>query len=282
MLLKGTLKKLLYILIVTSLLSIIGCNSVQPVQTVSATPVIDRIQTRGELILGTSADQPPLSQLNKQGKVEGLDIDIATMMASSMGVKLTVRVLPFNQLINALEQGEVDIVLSNLTITPTRNLKVAFVGPYMTSGKCILTKNAALAKAGAAKSLNNSNVKIVAQKGSTSEYLVRQLLPKARLKVIEGNDKAVNLVRSDKVDAMITDFPICMSSIKNNPDSKFISVFSLLTYEPIGVAIPANDALFINWTENFLQRLKGTDTLDELGARWFGDFFDISNNDVSM
>ena len=50
-----------------------------------------------------------------------------------------------------------------------------------------------------------------------------------------------------------------------------MSLFSLLTYEPIGIALPANDAQFINWTQNFMQRLEGTDTLVGLGKHWFGD-----------
>ena len=36
--------------------------------------------------------------------------------------------------------GEVDIVMSNVTITPERNLRAAFVGPYFVSGKSLLTR----------------------------------------------------------------------------------------------------------------------------------------------
>jgi ABC-type amino acid transport substrate-binding protein len=36
------------------------------------------------------------------------------------------------------------MVLSGMTITPARNLKVAFVGPYIVTGKSILTKQAAV------------------------------------------------------------------------------------------------------------------------------------------
>lgn len=280
--LKHHLGLLLRALILFNLIFITACSAIQADKSVSASPILDRIQNRGELILGTSADQPPLSQLNKQGDVEGLDIDIASMMASSMGVRLAIQVLPFNQLLNALEQGKVDIVLSNVTITPTRNLKVAFVGPYLTSGKCILTKKAELANAGEAKPLNNSKVHIVVQKGTTSEYFARQILPKARLSITEGNEQAIDLVRNNKADAMITDFPICLSAIKNHPDAKFISLFSLLTYEPIGIALPANDALFINWTENFLKRLDDTETLDEMGKHWFGNFFEVKNTSFTM
>jgi ABC-type amino acid transport substrate-binding protein len=45
---------------------------------------------------------------------------------------------------------------------------------------------------------------------------------------------------------------------------------SLLNYEPIGIAVPAQDTLFINWTENFLQRLQGVGLFDELSNKWFG------------
>ena len=78
------------------------------------------------------------------------------------------------------------------------------------------------------------------------------------------------MVKDDKVGGMLTDYPICMATLKTNPEAGFVSLFSLLTYEPIGIALPANDAQFINWTNNFLDRLDGTDTLKGLGKRWFG------------
>ncbi len=54
--------------------------------------------------------------------------------------------------------------------------------------------------------------------------------------------------------------------------NRFSTLFSLLTYEPIGIALPANDPLFVNWTENFLARMEGTGILDEIGKHWFGQF----------
>jgi hypothetical protein len=47
-------------------------------------------------------------------------------------------------------------------------------------------------------------------------------------------------------------------------------VFSLLSYEPIGIAIPGDDSLYLNWTENFLLRVEGIGLLEELAVRWFG------------
>ena len=57
---------------------------------------------------------------------------------------------------------------------------------------------------------------------------------------------------------------------KKYTDAGFVSVFSLLSYEPIGIAIPGDDSLYLNWTENFLLRVEGIGLLEELAVRWFG------------
>ena len=77
------------------------------------------------------------------------------------------------------------------------------------------------------------------------------------------------MVKSDDVKGMLTDYPVCIATLKANPDADFISVISLLSYEPIGIALPPNDPLFINWTENFLKRVKAMGTLKSLSRRWF-------------
>jgi polar amino acid transport system substrate-binding protein len=232
---------------------------------------LDRIQERGQLILGTSGNMPTMTQVDQAGKVTGFDIDIARLMANVMDVELVTKVMPFNELLPALEAGKVDVVISNVTITPKRNLRVAFVGPYMTSGKCFVTKNEALAQAEQSPDLNTPETRLAVLNGSTSQDFARGLFPNATVVTVESYEDAAEMVKTDKVGGMLTDYPICMATLKANPDAGFVTLFSLLTYEPIGIALPANDAQFINWTNNFLDRLDGTDTLKGLGKIWFGE-----------
>jgi len=240
------------------------------VSMASAETTLERIQARHQLILGTSGNMPSMSEVDANGKVVGFDIDIARLMASLMEVELVTEVVPFNELLPALESGKVDIVMSNLTITQKRNLRVAFVGPYMTSGKCFVTKNETLAKAEQSPDLNAPATRLAVLKGSTSEDVVMQLFPKATIVPVENYSDATEMVKTDEITGLLTDYPICLAAIKDNPDAGFVSLLSLLTYEPIGIALPANDAQFINWTQNFLRRLDGTDTLRGLSERWFG------------
>lgn len=238
---------------------------------IGAANTLQQILDRGELRVGTSGNMPTMSMSVAGGKVEGFDIDIARLMADAIGVSLNVVVKPFPELIPSLENGVVDVVLSNMTINSERNLRVAFVGPYLESGKCIVAKREAIARADEQSTdLNRPETRLAVLEGSTSQSFAQQLFPNVTLIFIESYDKGAELVKSGEASGMLTDYPICMATLKANPDSGFVSLFSLLTYEPIGIALPAGDAQFINWTENFLERLDGTDTLKGLGLKWFG------------
>ena len=253
--------------VVTLCILVLGLAAMQ---TAAAGEALSEIQNRGELVLGTSGNMPPMSEKLDDGKVVGFDIDLARLMASGMGVKLTVKTMSFDELLPALEKGDVDVVISNMTVNPKRNLKVAFVGPYMTSGKCVITREERLARASEAENLNVPETQLAALSGSTSAEFVRVLLPKATLTLVDDFDGGVRMINNGKVGGLLTDYPICLAMQKKYPDAGFVSVFPLLSSEPIGIATPGNDPLDINWPENFLQRVDGMGLLEELAVRWFG------------
>jgi polar amino acid transport system substrate-binding protein len=155
---------------VLALVFITGCAQTQQgSSSTSASPVLDRIQKRGELVVGTMGNMPPLNMTSKDGEIFGLEPDLARLMAKAMDVKVKFVTKPFNELLPALQTGEVDMVLSGMTITPERNRKVAFVGPYFISGKAFLTKIKTIAYADEAEDANNPKTKIVTLKDSTSQ-----------------------------------------------------------------------------------------------------------------
>jgi len=161
-----------------------------------------------------------------------------------------------------------------MTITQKRNMKVAFVGPYMKSGKCIVTKQDNLAKAEQAEDLNTPDTVIAVMEGTTSQDFVATLLPNATIVPTKNQQDAVAMVKNNQAGGVLTDYPVCLSTLKDNPDAGFVTLFSLLSYEPIGIALPANDPLLINWSEHFLQRMEALGIMDEISARWFGEYAD--------
>jgi polar amino acid transport system substrate-binding protein len=258
--------------LILTLIFFSGCAQMQQATSgTSASPVLDRIQKRGELVVGTMGNMPPLNMTSKDGEIFGLEADLAKMLAGAMNVKVKFVTKPFNELLPALQTGQVDMVLSGMTITPERNRKVAFIGPYFISGKAFLTKIKTIAYADETQDANNPNTKIVALKGSTSQAFAEKFLDKTTLFTTGNYDEAVDMVLQDKVQAMIADYPICVVSVFRYPEAGLLSVVTQLTYEPIGIAIPANDPLMMNWTRNTLNNIEGSGILDELKLKWFAE-----------
>ena len=265
-----TMKKLI-IVFVSLLLFLTGCaemNANTAKASASASPVIDRILQRGELVVGTAGNMPPLNMTTKEGELIGYEVDLAKNMAAAMGVRAKMEVMPFAELLPALQSGKIDLILSNMTITPGRNLKVAFVGPYFESGKAFLTKIKTIAMADEPGDIDAKNTKLVALKGSTSQAFVEKAIPDATLVAANDYDEAVKMVIEDKVHAMVADYPICVVSVFRYPDQGLLSVVTTLTYEPIGVGVPAGDPLLVNWVENFMGIAGKVGLFEELKRKW--------------
>ncbi|UCE89586.1 MAG: transporter substrate-binding domain-containing protein [Pseudomonadota bacterium] len=239
-----------------------------PAANADPTPVLSRIAERGEVVVGMTGDMPPFNMRNKEGQVIGFEADMARYVAEGMSVKLRIEAMDFADLIPALESGKIDMIISNMTMTPERNLKIAFVGPYFSSGKCFLTKQKHIAESQQPKTVIGADVKLTALAGSTSEAFARSVFPESQLTSAPSYDAAVKMVLEDQAHALVADFAICMVSLLRYPDAGFVSSFTPLTFEPLGVALPAGDPLLVNWMENFLAMLTATGRMEELEDRW--------------
>ncbi len=248
---------------------ICSCAPVQNTGSAEGSGHLMRIVSSGELVLGTTGQMPPLNMLAKNGEVIGFEIDFAKAMAKSLGVDLRVKTMPFYQLLPALELGSVDLVMSGMTMTPSRNLRFAFIGPYLSSGKAILAKSQTLARVTETSRINTSATKIAVLKGSTSQAFVEKTLPNVQLSKTDDYEEAINLILKDQVHALIADYPICLVALLRYPEAGFVSIESLLTYEPYGIALPTNDPHLLNWMENFMLTIEGSGDLEALESKWF-------------
>jgi polar amino acid transport system substrate-binding protein len=258
------------LMVVAGLISVCG-QAFAAGEGTRVSPVIDRIVAKKELVVGTAASMPPLNMTTKDGQIVGLEMDLARLFAEGMEVKLTLKPMRFNDLLPALAAGQVDMVLSGMTIVPARNLRVAFVGPYFASGKSILAKKANVESLDEIAKMNNPEKILVALKGSTSQMFVEKLMPKAKLVLADDYGQAVAMVRDDKAIAMVADYPICLVSVYRYPDAGLATLSKPISYEPIGVALPASDPLLVNWVQNFLNTLEKTGGMEGLVERWFKD-----------
>lgn len=256
-----------------ALLGLSGCQSLglggggSDVTSKRLAEIIDRQTLR----VGLTGSQPPLNMKTRSGETIGLEIDLINALAGSMGLSVELVERPFAELLPALRKGEVDLVISGMTITPERNAQVAFAGPYFISGKSLLTKDAALARSDDPTVLNDAGRTVAALAGSTSQTFVEQILPQAKLVTVPDYDAGVAMVMNDEVDALIADQPICEVSVLRHPDAGLHTLYTPFTIEPLGIALPPDAPLFVNLVQNHLNTLENTGMLTRVKAKWFSD-----------
>ena len=252
----------------------LGMGSSGETASASAAPAsggLSEILDRGSLRVGISGDLAPLNMKSKEGAIIGLEVDIVTALAHAMGLEVELVETPFPQLLDTLLAGDVDLVISAMTMTPQRNARVAFVGPYFISGTSVLTKSDEIAFAQEPQELNVEGRRFAALEGSTSAQFVEEVLPDTELVATQDYDAAVQMVIDGSVDGLVADFQKCMVSTWRHPEEDLQAIRTPFTVEPLGIALPPDQPLLMNLVTNYLHTLEDTGLLTQLKAKWLSD-----------
>ena len=239
--------------------------------SLSAQEQLAKIKQKGELRVGLTDTQPPYAMQSKDSTIIGFEADIAQIIADRMGVKLVMVPLNFSELLSSLKEGEIDLIMSGMTMSTERNMEVAFIGPYHNAGKSILTFAQVYADAESPDELNKGSVKIAALKGSTSEEFIVNNMPKAKLISTNDYEEAIDLLNNDKVGLVVAEKSIIRFTMMQYPESGYVTLDDPFNYEPIGMGVMPNDVLLINLLQNIISELIESGEINEIENSWFWD-----------
>ena len=102
-----------------------------PLPVQSAQSPMKRIRARGAIRVGYLDDIRPFSFFNGEGKLVGLDVEMAHILASSLGVSLEFVPVDRTHLFQQLNERYCDIVMSGIVVTPERAEAASLSTPYM-------------------------------------------------------------------------------------------------------------------------------------------------------
>ncbi len=132
-----------------------------------ATPTLDAIKQKGEIIMLTNAQFPPFEYLGDDGTVKGVDPDLAQAVADKLGVKLKVVDMDFNGIVSALKSGKGDFAAAGMTVTEERKKEVDFTDEYVTSSQMVVVPAGSTLTAEDA-ALSGKNIAV--QEGTTGDW----------------------------------------------------------------------------------------------------------------
>ncbi|GAP02269.1 amino acid ABC transporter periplasmic protein [Fructobacillus pseudoficulneus] len=127
--------------LVLPLLLITAFSFKSSVTAAETDPALERIQKKGTLTVGLSADYAPYefhSQINGKDQIVGFDVSLAKAVAKKLGVKLEIQDMGFDALLGALKTGKIDMIASGFSDTPERESQVDFSHVYLRSPQTML------------------------------------------------------------------------------------------------------------------------------------------------
>jgi len=238
---------------------------------IAAAGSLDDILDRGTLRVGMEPGYMPFELTNKQGDIVGFDVDIAKRMAKAMGVKLELVNTAWDGIIPALMTKKFDVIMSGMTLTQERNMKINFAQPYIVIGQTILLKKDLAGKVKSYKDLNNPKYTVASKLGTTGEQATKRMIPKAKYISYDTEQEGVLELVNGKIDAFVYDMPYNAAAFVQRGQGKMVYLDKPFTYEPLAWAIRKGDYDFANWLDNFLNQIKNDGTYDRIYKKWFQD-----------
>ncbi|KQX57030.1 MULTISPECIES: glutamate ABC transporter substrate-binding protein [unclassified Streptomyces] len=201
----------------------------------------NRAKKRGRLIVGAKEDQPYMGEKDPAtGRYSGFDIEIAKMMAASLGFDpagIDFRTIASANRETALQNGQIDYYVGTYTINDNRKKLVGFAGPYYLAGQSLLVRTDENDITGP-QDLDGKRVCSAA--GSTPYQRIEKDYPKAELVAYDTYSACVDNLLTYQVDAVTTDDTILMGYAAKVPDELKV-VGKPFSEEPYGIGVPRGD-----------------------------------------
>jgi polar amino acid transport system substrate-binding protein len=203
------------------------------------------------------------------GELAGFEVDVATQLATDMGVKAQIVPYDFAKLIPALESGEIDIIAAGLAITPERALHVNFSQPYAESGISIAAQSRRTASVTRLEDLDKDTFTVAAVANSVAVELARRVLPHANLRVFENVDAASAALVRGEVDAYLEDEPVPTFLALEHSAAIDVPIDRPLLASRAGFAVNKGDPDFLAFLNAWIIARETDTWLPTTASYWF-------------
>jgi ABC-type amino acid transport substrate-binding protein len=246
-------------------------------QAAFAGPVLDRIQSRGKIVVGYREASVPFSYVVGDSAPMGYAIDLCARLAEAIRKELQLRKLETEYhlvtsatRIPAVTEGRVDLECESTTNTAERRQKVAFALPHYITG----TRYVVRADSPVRELSDFMGKTLVSTVGTSPLKAIRQAnrerLMGIRIEEVADHVKGIELVESGRVDGFAMDEVLLVGLLAGRPDpGKLRIVGKYLTIEALGIMFDRDDARLKKIVDTELRRLIASGEAAALHDRWF-------------
>ncbi len=254
------LKKIVSSVMVVAMLGLVGCGSDNSDMT-----QLEKIQDKGVLVMGTSADYPPYeyhAMIDGKDTIVGFDIDLANEIASELGVELEIQDMDFDGIIGAITAGIVDVGISGFSPTPEREEVINFTDIYFTDHIIVLSRED---NADNYKTLADLDGAVIgAQLGSIQEEIAKEQIAASDIKCLSSIADLVLELQNGNVDAIVVTSVVAEGYMQATDGLKITDVVLEESGEGSAIAInKSDDTSLVDAINEVIADLQSQGKIDE-------------------
>jgi len=236
---------------------------------------LDDIIERGTLRVGVSYFTPWTME-SKSGDLIGYEIDQGEQLAADLGVEVEFNVYVWEEIIQALRDGDIDVIAGGMAITPTRALQVNFSRPYAESGVALAANMRRTQNVASLEELDDAAITVATVADTIANDVASRVFRSAEVRVYSTNDEAESDLLAGEVDAYVASMPEAVFLALENPRVVDLPLEELLLGASEAFAVRKGEQEWLNYLNAWIEARKADHWLPVTRRYWFQsiDWFD--------
>ena len=220
-----------------------------------------------ELRIGIAPNYRPLA-FKQNGQLAGVEVQFADKLGPALGVHTTLVETPWEDLIPALREHRIDIIMSGMSVTTARQQLVSFAHPYLRVGQMLLLRRTDAKRFRDNKAIDQKSVRVGFVTGTTGAIFVSQRLQRAQQKGYVSVDAAVAALRAHQIDVFVHDAPSIYALTAGGGKHELVGRYEPLTEEYLAWAVRKEDDALRSRVDAVLATWNADGTLDAVLGKW--------------
>lgn len=236
--------------------------STQPAE--AATDTLEKVKSSGVLKVAVPQDFPPFGSVGPSMKPIGYDIDMASLIAEALGVKLKLVPVTSTNRIPYLTTGKVDLVISSLGKNPDRQKVIDFTDAYAPFFNGVFGPDSANVE----KPEDLAKKTIAVTRGSIEDLELTKIAPESTIiHRFEDNSSTISAYLSGQVELVATG-NVVAASINGQKPAKMLESKFLIKNSPCYIGINKNQATLMAKLNMIIASSKTNGSLETISQKW--------------
>ncbi len=218
------------------------------------------------LLVGVTPNYPPMI-FKIDGKLSGMEVDLARRLGDALRRPVTFVELEWDEEIPALLAGKIDIIMSGMSITEPRRVRINFSEPYMKIGLATAVRSEDASRFNSAADIQKSTATIGAIVNTTGSAFVQSNFPHAVTRAFRTLDEAGIALKRRRIDLFIHDAPAIAWLVSEN-EAELKGLWKLWNVEHLGWGMARENRDLLVSINAILARWKNDGTLETVLNRW--------------